>query len=65
MMPATDAFDVPGIPEIARYADAQRRARLALVAGDTAEARRHSDDAKRYAQLARVRIASRKERGGR
>ena len=65
MTPTADAFDVPGIPEIARYADAQRRARLALLDGDTAGARRHSEDAKRYAQLARVRIASRKERGGR
>jgi hypothetical protein len=59
----TEAFDVPGIPEIAKAADAQRRARLALIDGDHAKARELSSEARRFSQLARVRIQSRRERG--
>jgi hypothetical protein len=58
-----EAFDVPGIPEIAKAADAQRRARLALIDGDHAKAREISSEAARFSQLARVRIKSRRERG--
>ena len=56
------AFDVPGIPELAKAADAQRRARLELIAGDHARARELSGEATRYSQLARVRLQSRRER---
>lgn len=57
-----EAFDVPGIPEIAKAAAAQRGARLALIAGDHAKARELSGEATRYAQLARVRVRLRRER---
>lgn len=65
MTPIVNAFDIPGVPEIARYADAQRLARLALANGDVAGARHHCEEAKRFARLARVRLASRRERGAR
>jgi len=60
-----DVFDVPGIPEIAKRAEAQREARLALIAGNTSEARRLAEEANRYAHLARVRLAARRERSAR
>jgi hypothetical protein len=62
LMIMSEAFDVPGIPEIAKAAEAQRRARLALIAGDRATARDLSAQARRFSQLARVRIQSRRER---
>lgn len=57
-----EAFEMPGLPEIGKAADAQRRARLALVSGDHAEARRLSAEGLRYAHLARLRLQSRRDR---
>ena len=57
-----EAFDVPGIPEIAKAADAQRRARLALINGEHAKARELCGEAARFSHLARVRLKSRMER---
>ena len=62
-MTTSEAFDVPGIPEIAKAAEAQRRARVALINGDHAQAREFSGEALRFSQLARVRIKSRRDRG--